>query len=86
METMQKNRGMKRVRELTNGPGKLTEAMDITKQQNGLDLTEGGELFIRKPRVEEGFEAVSARRVGIRVGMEKLWRFYIRNNSFVSRR
>ena len=86
IETMRRSRGMKRVRDLTNGPGKLTEAMGITKQQNGLDLTEGGELFIRKPRVEEDFEVVVARRVGIRVGVEKPWRFYIKNNKFVSRR
>jgi len=86
METMQKNRGTKRVHDLTNGPGKLTEAIDITKQQNGLDLTKGEELFIRKTQVEKDFETVSAQRAGIRVGVEKLWRFYVKNNSFVSRR
>ena len=86
IEMMQKNRGIKRVRDLTNGPGKLTEAMGITKEQNGVDLTEGGELFICKTRVKEDFEVVSARRVGIRVGVEKPWRFYIKNNKFVSRK
>ena len=84
IEIMQKNRGIKRVRDLTNGPGKLTEAMNITKQQNGLDLTERGELFIRKPQVEEDFEVMSAKRVGIRVGVDKPWRFYVKNNSFIS--
>ncbi len=86
VEIMQKNRSGRLLRELTNGPGKLTEAMNITKQQNGLDLTRSGKLFICKPRMEEGFEVVVAGRVGIRVGVEKPWRFYIKDNRFVSRR
>jgi len=86
IEMMQKNRGVKRLRNLTNGPGKLTQAMSITKEQNGLDLARSRELFIVKPRVKDDFEVVSARRVGIRVGVEKPWRFYIKNNKFVSRR
>jgi DNA-3-methyladenine glycosylase len=86
IEIMQKNRGIKRVRDLTNGPGKLTEAIGVTKRQNGLDLTKGGELFICRPQTEEDFEVASARRVGIRVGAEKPWRLYIKSNKFVSRR
>jgi DNA-3-methyladenine glycosylase len=86
IEMMRRNRGMKRLRYLTNGPGKLTEAMSITKRQNGLDLTKGGELFIREPQQEEDFEEVSTDRVGIRVGVEKPWRFHMKNNSFISRK
>ena len=86
IEMMRRNRRRKRLRYLTNGPGKLTEAMGITKRQNGLDLTKGGELFIREPQVEEDFEEVSKGRVGIRVGVEKPWRFYIKSNSFISRK
>ena len=86
IEMMQKNRERKRFRDLTNGPGKLTQAVSITKEQNGFNLTRSRELFICKPRVKEDFEVVSARRVGIRVGVEKPWRFYIKNDRFVSRR
>ncbi len=86
IEMMQKNRERKRLRDLTNGPGKLTQAISITKEQNGFDLTRSRELFVCKPRVKEDFEVVSARRVGIRVGVEKPWRFYIKNDRFVSRR
>ena len=86
IEMMRRNRRRKRLRYLTNGPGRLTEAMGITKRQNGLDLTKGGELFIREPQVEEDFEEVSKGRVGIRVGVEKPWRFYIKSNSFISRK
>ena len=86
IEIMRRNRGMKSVRDLTNGPGKLTEAMGITREQNGVDLTKRGELFLCRARVVEGFEVVVGRRVGIRVGVEKPWRFYIKNNKFVSTR
>ncbi|RLI06143.1 DNA-3-methyladenine glycosylase [Candidatus Bathyarchaeota archaeon] len=71
---------------LTNGPGKLTQALKITKKQNGLDLTKKGELFICFPQNKEKIEIVSSRRIGIKVGTEKLWRFYIKNNPFVSKR
>jgi DNA-3-methyladenine glycosylase len=86
IEMMRKRRRRKRLRDLTNGPGKLTQAMSITKEQNGLDLARSRELFVLKPRVKDDFEVVSARRVGIKVGVEKPWRFYIKNNKFVSRR
>src|ERR1044071_1598873 len=33
-------------RDLTNGPGKLCQAMHLTRNQNGIDLIESDELFI----------------------------------------
>jgi len=86
IEIMQKNRGTKSLSNLTNGPGKLTQALNITKKQNGLDLTEKGELFIHDPRGKEFPEIVSTKRVGIKAGTDKPWRFYIKENKFVSRR
>jgi len=86
IETMRKNRGNKNVLNLTSGPAKLTEAMSITKKQNGLDLTGSKELFICEPEVKENFEVVSTKRIGIKVGVDKPWRFYIKNDSFVSRK
>lgn len=86
IETMQKNRETENVLNLTNGPAKLTKAMNITKKQNGLDLTRSKELFICEPKVKEKFEVVSTKRIGIKVGADKPWRFYIKNNKFVSRR
>lgn len=86
IEAMKKNRGTRKVLNLTNGPGKLTEAMNITGEQNGLDLTRSKELFICKPEEKERFEVVSTKRIGIRVGVDKPWRFYIKNNRFVSRK
>jgi DNA-3-methyladenine glycosylase len=86
IETMKKNRRTSNVLNLTDGPGKLTEAMNITGKQNGLDLTRSKRLFICKPEEKEKFEVVSTKRIGIRVGVNKPWRFYIEDNRFVSRK
>jgi len=84
IEIMKKNRGVEKITELTSGPAKLTKAMRITTELNGWDLTLGKKLFICKPPREEKLEMVAAPRIGIKAGTERLWRFYIKNNAFVS--
>ena len=84
IEIMKRNRQVQKITELTNGPAKLTKAMKITTELNGWDLTIGEKLFICAPPREEKFEIVTTPRVGIRVGTERLWRFYIKGNAFVS--
>ena len=86
IEIMQKNRETENVLNLTNGPAKLTKAMNITNKENGLDLTRSKELFICELEVKEKFEVVSTKRIGIKVGVDKPWRFYIKDNCFVSRK
>jgi len=84
IKIMKKNRQTEKIKELTNGPAKLTKAMKITKELNGWDLTKGKKLFICKPVFEEKFEIVTTSRIGISAGTEKPWRFYIKGNPFVS--
>ena len=43
---MIKNRKTSIISNLTNGPGKLTQAMNITKEQNNIDLTKKSPIFI----------------------------------------
>lgn len=71
--------------ELTNGPGKLTKALGIDMALNNLDMTKRGPLFITDA-VSEGFEIKYTPRVGITRGSDRLWRVYVSDNSFVSRR
>jgi DNA-3-methyladenine glycosylase len=78
----ERRRGVKRDRDLANGPGKLTIAMGITRAQNGVDVTRG-EL-----RVCEGDEVGdigTSPRVGITHNAEWPLRFYVLGNEFVSR-
>lgn len=86
VDMMKNNRGVKNLLNLTNGPAKLTEAMQITKTQNGLDLTVGEELLIKEPEIKQAFETVSTTRVGVKADGGKRWRFHVKNNKFVSRR
>lgn len=86
IEIMQKNRQVKDLVNLTNGPGKLTQALNITKNEYELDLTKGKELFICDTETSENLTITSSRRIGIKVAINRPWRFYINDNKFVSRK
>lgn len=84
LELMRQRRGVKRERELTSGPGKLTRALGITKEHHGLDLTSSRGLTILKGESRD-FEVVTSHRIGVTADLERELRFYIRDNPFVSR-
>jgi DNA-3-methyladenine glycosylase len=83
IELMKKTRGVDEIKNLTNGPGKLTNALGIDKSHDGLDLT-GNDLFIEHHK--ENFDVVKTTRIGLSKGKEKILRFYIKDNEFVSRK
>ncbi|HXZ98624.1 MAG TPA: DNA-3-methyladenine glycosylase [Candidatus Acidoferrum sp.] len=83
---MKKRRGTEHVKDLSNGPAKLTQAFYVTKALNGHDLTLGEKLYITEPAHPEPFSISAGTRIGIRAGAEKPWRFSIRGNPFVSKR
>jgi DNA-3-methyladenine glycosylase len=84
IEQMMKNRGTDNIYNLTSGPGKLTEAMEIDLRQNGADLL-GDELFITEAPVDRKFKVLRSKRIGITKNADKLYRFYAADNPFVSR-
>ena len=86
IELMRKLRPGVPDQQLTNGPGKLTKAFDIDKSLNETDLTARGPLFIGHEGKEVPFAVARSPRIGIRVGTERLWRFYIKSNPYVTRR
>lgn len=82
---MQRRRPVSNERELTSGPGRLTQAMGITRAHHGLDLTDPrSELAIVEGEVER-FEVTSSHRIGVSRDIERELRFYVRGNPFVSR-
>lgn len=85
LELACRNRKAKSTVDLSNGPGKLTKALDINDHHNGLDLTKRNELFICYPTTSERFETVTSARVGVKSGSEKLWRFHIKDSKFTSK-
>ena len=73
IKRMIKNRKTNVISNLANGPGKLTQAMQITLKQYNLDLTKNSSLFIidgKKPA-----KIIAKPRVGIKTGISKLWNF-----------
>ena len=76
IQIMQKNRKITDIKNLANGPAKLTQALTITKKQYGLDLTKRSELYITEGITRP--KRISATpRIGIRLAAEKLWNFKI---------
>jgi DNA-3-methyladenine glycosylase len=69
---------------LTNGPGKLTKALGIDKSLNEADMTKRGEIFVTESD-ETTFDVARSARVGISQGRDRLWRFYVAGNSYVSK-
>ncbi|MEM3580886.1 MAG: DNA-3-methyladenine glycosylase [Candidatus Bathyarchaeia archaeon] len=85
IEVMKKNRRAKNIYALTSGPGRLTKAMGITKEQNGLDITKAeNEIAIFEAAAEE-FEICTSHRIGVKRDLPQELRFYIKGNKFVSK-
>lgn len=77
----------KRIENLTNGPGKLSEALKIDKSFDGINLITDNNLYLIDNNENE-FEIESAKRVNIDYAEEfkhKKWRFYIKENKFISK-
>lgn len=85
---MWEKRKVKKEKDISNGPGKLTKALGITREDNGADLTEGENLWLE----DDGYKVkdiVEITRIGIDYAEEdalKLWRFYIKDSIFVSKK
>ena len=70
-----------------NGPGKVTKALALTREQNGLDLTESEDLFVTDSAADFGIKVTSdfticcGKRIGIDYAEEAVdfpWRFWIK--------
>jgi len=81
---MQRRRRVNDFLKLTSGPGNLTKAMAMNSRHNGADLVRDRNLFIYVSKKRESFEIVRTRREGIAKDKNRLLRFYIKGNDFVS--
>jgi DNA-3-methyladenine glycosylase len=75
-----------RDRDISNGPGKLCQALSLSRNENGIDLIESDTLFLTRGKspVSANHIGVST-RIGINVAQEHLWRFFMEGNEYVSR-
>ncbi len=87
IEILKRNRGVKEnTKNLTNGPGKLSQALDIDLRFNGSSVSDKGLYISRDGRVKDS-QIVSAKRINIDYAEECKdlpLRFYLKDNSFIS--
>jgi DNA-3-methyladenine glycosylase len=88
IELMKKCRAIAKgkITNLSNGPSKLCMAIGLTKKQNGADLCTQP-FYIRNGENIDEKDVVSATRIGVNYAddwKDKAWRFYIKDNPFVS--
>jgi DNA-3-methyladenine glycosylase len=85
VEIMKKNRKVKDLRFMTNGPGKLARALAITKELNGVYITKRNSPLIVIEGERESFEICSSYRIGVKFDLPQELRFFIKGNKFVSK-
>jgi DNA-3-methyladenine glycosylase len=80
---MKKRRGVDDIQKLCSGPGKLTQALDITGRDHEMNLC-GDRRYGFKERASEGLDVVADARIGITRSAHHPWRFTLRGSEFVS--
>jgi DNA-3-methyladenine glycosylase len=80
---MRERRGVDAVRALCSGPGKLCQALGITRAHDGLALDEPPFELLA---AECGPELAVGPRIGITRAVEKPWRYGLAGSPFLSRR
>jgi len=83
VQWMLRNRGRGSAVHVSDGPGRLTEALGIDKRLNGEDMVNSKILFIEKGTQPKRIGRSG--RVGITVATERRWRYFIADSKFVSR-
>jgi DNA-3-methyladenine glycosylase len=82
IDAMRERRGLDDVRFLCSGPGRLTQALGISLEHDGLALDRPP---FRLDPATEPIELVVGPRVGITRAVELPWRYSLRSSLFVSR-
>jgi DNA-3-methyladenine glycosylase len=80
---MRRRRGLHDDRSLCSGPGKLTEALAITRKHNGLAL-DAPPLVVHARTINP--DIVAGPRIGITKAVELPWRYGLKDSRFLSKR
>jgi DNA-3-methyladenine glycosylase len=81
----QLRRGITHTTQLTNGPGKVGQALAIDKSLYGHDLSKPPLQLLEGPKVKPD-DIITGPRIGISQAVDELLRFYVRDNPYVSRK
>ena len=82
LDTMRARRGLDDVRLLASGPGRLCQALAVTKEHDGLPLD--APPFELRPR-SGSVDVVVGTRIGITKAVDRPWRYGLAGSRFVSR-
>ena len=82
IDIMKKRRNTEDLFNLTNGPSKLCQAFGIDKRINDTYVNDKISIINNniKPRI------VSSTRIGIKKAVDLKWRFYIKDNNYISKK
>ena len=83
LDAMRARRGVEAERALCSGPGKLCQALAVTREHDGMPLD--ASPFALYPREREP-EVVTGPRIGISKAVEHAWRYGLAGSPFLSRR
>lgn len=84
VEVMEERRGRAGL-ELSNGPGKACQALGIDTSWSGHDLSRAPIRLMKQPQLSDD-QIVSGVRIGISKAVHELRRYYIADNSYVSKK
>lgn len=82
IEEMKKLRHTDDISNLTNGPGKIGQALHLNLSDNHIDVTKKDILYVTEGLVIKPTDIIATPRIGISKEKEKLWRFTIRKEIY----
>ena len=85
IDEMARRRGLEAPGLLCSGPARLCQAVGVDRSLNGTDLVRGGDVWLVEGTPVPPSLVGRGPRVGIRVGVERRWRFFVLDDPYVSR-
>jgi DNA-3-methyladenine glycosylase len=85
MELMIKNRSVTDIKNLANGPGKLAQALGIRDVNLSGKKLNKLSIWLEPPETIK-HEVIITKRIGITKAAHQPWRFYIKDNPYVSKK
>ncbi|HVV62235.1 MAG TPA: DNA-3-methyladenine glycosylase [Pseudolabrys sp.] len=82
LAVMCRRRGLTDERQLCSGPGKVCEALGVTRKHNGMALDRAPFELRARERVPEILRGV---RIGITKAVDKPWRYGLKGSAFLSK-
>ena len=86
VELMRERRKQEKLTALCSGPGKLCQALALTREENGMDLC-GEEFYVEEDETQESMEITASKRINIDYAKEAvdfMWRYTVEGSRFLS--